>query len=81
MTQVVSPSALVRGVFAALDAKDPDALAARMSEDGQALVAAIDPPCRELAGIVGSDTASSSQSVAEPGRNRLVRGYRCTIRR
>jgi ketosteroid isomerase-like protein len=33
MTQVVSPSDLVRGVFAALDAKDADALAARMSED------------------------------------------------
>ena len=33
MAQVVSPSDLVRAVFAALDAKDPDALTALMSED------------------------------------------------
>src|SRR6266576_1889033 len=33
MTQVVSSSDLVRDVFAALDAKDPDALAAHVSED------------------------------------------------
>jgi ketosteroid isomerase-like protein len=33
MTQVVSPSDLVRDVFAALDAKDPDALTAHVSED------------------------------------------------
>ena len=33
MAQVVSPKDLVRGVFAALDAKDPDAVAAHMTED------------------------------------------------
>jgi ketosteroid isomerase-like protein len=33
MTQVVSPSDLVRDVFAALDARDPAAVAAHMTED------------------------------------------------
>ncbi|HUE27149.1 MAG TPA: nuclear transport factor 2 family protein [Solirubrobacteraceae bacterium] len=33
MAQVVSPKDLVRGVFAALDAKDPAAVSARMTDD------------------------------------------------
>ena len=35
MAQVVSPNELVRGVFAALDAKDPAAITARMTDDVQ----------------------------------------------